>query len=161
MPAPRRPPLKSLPIEEREVVVLRIWGGRSFEEIAELIGKSTSTAHRRFETGLKTLREACIPATKESSNERRTRRCRRRGPNSSDELKRFAADLSACARATIVSTASGWRFSPARHLWPQEILESHSRLWQLATPSGLAGGVRNDVGSCGSLAIHAGHAASG
>jgi RNA polymerase sigma factor (sigma-70 family) len=52
--------LAGLPIEEREVVVLRIWSGRSFEEIAELIGKSTSTAHRRFETGLKTLREACL-----------------------------------------------------------------------------------------------------
>src|SRR4051812_8935606 len=38
-----------LPIEDREVIVLRIWGGRSFDEIAELIGKSTSTAHRRFE----------------------------------------------------------------------------------------------------------------
>jgi RNA polymerase sigma factor (sigma-70 family) len=52
--------LDSLAIDEREVVVLRIWGGRSFEEIAELIGKSTSTAHRRFETGLQALRAACM-----------------------------------------------------------------------------------------------------
>jgi RNA polymerase sigma factor (sigma-70 family) len=51
--------LDSLAIDEREVVVLRLWGGRSFEEIAELIGKSTSTAHRRFETGLQALRAAC------------------------------------------------------------------------------------------------------
>lgn len=56
--------LKLLPIEEREVVVLRIWSGRSFEEIAELIGKSTSTAHRRFETGLNSLRQALAPAAK-------------------------------------------------------------------------------------------------
>jgi RNA polymerase sigma-70 factor (ECF subfamily) len=56
--------LESLPIEEREVVVLRIWSGRSFEEIAELIGKSTSTAHRRFETGLNLLREAVAPTSK-------------------------------------------------------------------------------------------------
>jgi RNA polymerase sigma-70 factor (ECF subfamily) len=49
--------LKSLPVEEREVVVLRIWSGRSFEEIAELIGKSTSTAHRWYESGLAALRD--------------------------------------------------------------------------------------------------------
>ena len=53
--------LRSLPIEEREVIVLRIWGGRSFDEIAELIGKSTSTAHRRFEMALQSLRTACMP----------------------------------------------------------------------------------------------------
>ncbi len=52
--------LESLALDEREVVVLRIWGGRSFEEIAELIGKSTSTAHRRFEMGLESLRVACL-----------------------------------------------------------------------------------------------------
>src|SRR4051794_36746275 len=52
--------LDSLAFDEREVVVLRIWGGRSFEEIAELIGKTKSTAHRRFETGLQALREACV-----------------------------------------------------------------------------------------------------
>jgi RNA polymerase sigma factor (sigma-70 family) len=50
--------LDSLTIDEREVIVLRIWGGRSFDEIAELIGKSTSTAHRRFEMALQTLRAA-------------------------------------------------------------------------------------------------------
>jgi RNA polymerase sigma-70 factor (ECF subfamily) len=49
--------LETLPAEQREVIVLRIWGGRSFEEIAELIGKSTSTAHRRYEQGLESLRE--------------------------------------------------------------------------------------------------------
>jgi RNA polymerase sigma-70 factor (ECF subfamily) len=65
--------LESLPIEEREVVVLRIWSGRSFDEIAALIGKSTSTAHRRFEMGLNALRKAVSPASiEESSNERRT-----------------------------------------------------------------------------------------
>jgi RNA polymerase sigma factor (sigma-70 family) len=63
--------LESLPMEEREIIVLRIWGGRSFDEIADLIGKSTSTAHRRFETGLKTLRTACMRGlSKELNNER-------------------------------------------------------------------------------------------
>ena len=54
--------LKSLSIGEREVIVLRLWSGLSFEEIGELIGKSTSTAHRWFEAGLSSLRENwCLP----------------------------------------------------------------------------------------------------
>jgi RNA polymerase sigma factor (sigma-70 family) len=59
--------LEALLPEEREVIVLRIWGGRSFEQIAELIGKSTSTAHRRYEMGLRSLREkwsiSCLDQT--------------------------------------------------------------------------------------------------
>jgi RNA polymerase sigma factor (sigma-70 family) len=53
--------LKSLPIGEREVIVLRLWSGMSFEEIGELIGKSTSTAHRWYESGLTTLRQTWCP----------------------------------------------------------------------------------------------------
>jgi RNA polymerase sigma-70 factor (ECF subfamily) len=49
--------LESVPIAEREVIVLRLWSELSFDEIAELIGASTSTAHRRYEQGLKLLRE--------------------------------------------------------------------------------------------------------
>jgi len=41
----------------REVVVARIWGGLGFEDLAELAGCSTSTAHRRYEAGLVALRE--------------------------------------------------------------------------------------------------------
>ncbi|HEY3393145.1 MAG TPA: sigma-70 family RNA polymerase sigma factor [Lacipirellulaceae bacterium] len=49
--------LESLPLAEREVIVLRLWSALSFEEIAALIGASISTAHRRYERGLKLLRE--------------------------------------------------------------------------------------------------------
>jgi RNA polymerase sigma-70 factor (ECF subfamily) len=49
--------LESLPVDQREVIVLRLWSGLSFEEMAVLIGKSTSTAHRRYETALSALRE--------------------------------------------------------------------------------------------------------
>jgi RNA polymerase sigma factor (sigma-70 family) len=49
--------LEALPIHEREVIVLRLWSGMSFDEIGELIGKSTSTAHRWYESGLAALRE--------------------------------------------------------------------------------------------------------
>jgi len=40
----------------REVVVARVWGNLNFEDIAELIGASVSTAHRRYEAGLQALR---------------------------------------------------------------------------------------------------------
>ena len=50
--------LELLPIEYREPVVLRIWSGMSFDQIAELIGISSSTAHRRYEHGLQLLRES-------------------------------------------------------------------------------------------------------
>jgi RNA polymerase sigma factor (sigma-70 family) len=43
--------------EIREVVVARTWGGLGFEQIAELVGCSTSTAHRRYVAGLAALRE--------------------------------------------------------------------------------------------------------
>lgn len=49
--------LESLPMDQRETIVLRIWSGLSFDEIAELTGTSTSTAHRRYVAGLAALRE--------------------------------------------------------------------------------------------------------
>ncbi|MHB8903430.1 MAG: RNA polymerase sigma factor [Thermoguttaceae bacterium] len=48
--------LKQLPAEERETVVARLWGGLSFEQVGQLTGVSTSTAHRRYEAGLGRLR---------------------------------------------------------------------------------------------------------
>lgn len=49
--------LAELPLEQREVIVARIWGGLTFEEIARLVGCSLPTAHRRYHTGLTQLRE--------------------------------------------------------------------------------------------------------
>jgi RNA polymerase sigma factor (sigma-70 family) len=49
--------LAELPLEQREVVVARIWGGLTFEEMAELVGCSLPTAHRRYQAGLAALRE--------------------------------------------------------------------------------------------------------
>lgn len=49
--------LAELPLELREVIVARLWGGLTFEEIACLIGCSLPTAHRRYQTGLMQLRE--------------------------------------------------------------------------------------------------------
>ena len=49
--------LETLPLEEREVVVAHLWGGLTFDQIAELVKTSSSTAHRRYVAALATLRE--------------------------------------------------------------------------------------------------------
>jgi RNA polymerase sigma factor (sigma-70 family) len=49
--------LKCLPIQQREAIVARLWGGLSFDEIARLSGTSTATAHRCYRRGLAALRE--------------------------------------------------------------------------------------------------------
>ena len=49
--------LAQLPLEQREVIVARLWGGLRFEEIGELTGCSVATAHRRYQAGLAELKE--------------------------------------------------------------------------------------------------------
>ena len=49
--------LTELPLEQREVVVARIWGGLTFDEVAQFAGCSLPTAHRRYQAGLAALRE--------------------------------------------------------------------------------------------------------
>lgn len=44
------------PLELRETIVARLWGGLSFDEIASLTGTSASTASRRYQAGLEALR---------------------------------------------------------------------------------------------------------
>jgi len=63
--------LEHLPAEEREVIVARLWGGLSFEQIAELAGCSASTAFRRFGAGIDALRRELglpCPTTKSSTD---------------------------------------------------------------------------------------------
>jgi RNA polymerase sigma-70 factor (ECF subfamily) len=49
--------LAELPLDLREVIVARLWGGLTFEEIAQLVGCALPTAHRRYQQGLAELRE--------------------------------------------------------------------------------------------------------
>ncbi len=49
--------MADLPLDLREVIVARIWGGLTFEEVARLAGCSLPTAHRRYQAGLAALRE--------------------------------------------------------------------------------------------------------
>ena len=62
--------LESLDREQREVIVARTWGGLGFEQIAELVGCSTSTAHRRYIAGLAALRERLDVACHTNTNHR-------------------------------------------------------------------------------------------
>jgi RNA polymerase sigma-70 factor (ECF subfamily) len=65
--------LAELPVEEREVLVARLWGALSFEEIAQLCGTSLSTAYRRYQQGIATLREkleGICPAANQDPNKK-------------------------------------------------------------------------------------------
>jgi RNA polymerase sigma-70 factor (ECF subfamily) len=49
--------LAELAPESREVIVARLWGGLTFDQIARLQGCSITTAHRRYHDGLSRLHE--------------------------------------------------------------------------------------------------------
>ena len=49
--------LEALDADQREVIVARLWGGLTLDQIAATVGCSVSTAHRRFEAGIQSLRE--------------------------------------------------------------------------------------------------------
>jgi RNA polymerase sigma-70 factor (ECF subfamily) len=49
--------LQELPVDQREIVVAHLWGGLSFEQIAAVVGMSSSSAHRTYHVALIKLRE--------------------------------------------------------------------------------------------------------
>ena len=49
--------IKELPDDQRDVVVMRVWSGMTFEEVAEATGVSVNTAASRYRYGLERLRE--------------------------------------------------------------------------------------------------------
>jgi RNA polymerase sigma-70 factor (ECF subfamily) len=49
--------LRALPEEQREVIVLRMWGQMTFEEVAGVVGVSPNTAASRYRYGLEKLTE--------------------------------------------------------------------------------------------------------
>lgn len=49
--------LEHLPDELREIIVMHLWGGLTFEQIAGVLGSSASTVFRRYCAGLARLRE--------------------------------------------------------------------------------------------------------
>lgn len=53
--------LATLDAAAREIVVLRVWGGLAWQEIAELVGGSKSTAQRIYVQSLEQLRQHWEP----------------------------------------------------------------------------------------------------
>ena len=49
--------LKQLPEEQREIVVLKIWGALTFDEAAQVIGISPNTAASRYRYGMEKLKQ--------------------------------------------------------------------------------------------------------
>jgi RNA polymerase sigma-70 factor, ECF subfamily len=58
--------LQSLPDDQRQVVVLHIWGELTFSEVAEILSIGANTAASRYRYALSKLREAML--VKENSN---------------------------------------------------------------------------------------------
>jgi RNA polymerase sigma factor (sigma-70 family) len=56
--------LVQLPQLEREIVVARLWGELSFSQIAELVGRSSSSVHRRYQRALAFLHESLDQQTR-------------------------------------------------------------------------------------------------
>ncbi len=54
--------LAALEIEEREIVVLRIWSGLTWQQIADLTNTSSSSAQRRYVAALSELRKYLEPS---------------------------------------------------------------------------------------------------
>lgn len=50
--------LKDLSLVQREIILLRIWSGLTFAEIAEITGIATSSVHDHYQRGLSALRDA-------------------------------------------------------------------------------------------------------
>jgi RNA polymerase sigma-70 factor, ECF subfamily len=63
--------LAGLPVDQREVTVLHIWGGLTFSEAAEVLGINANTAAARYRYALAKLRDT-LSAKKEAMESERT-----------------------------------------------------------------------------------------
>ncbi|WP_162275911.1 RNA polymerase sigma factor [Roseimaritima ulvae] len=52
--------LAGLPRQEREIVILRIWGEQTFAQIADVVQLPLSTVHRRYHTALASLESSLL-----------------------------------------------------------------------------------------------------
>lgn len=57
--------LVELPQEDREVIVMHLWGEMSFRQIADVTGDSPATTHRRYQRGIESLRRRIEPTPNE------------------------------------------------------------------------------------------------
>ena len=50
--------LQQLETDEREIIISHLWGGLTFEEIAQVVGSSSSSCHRIYARGLEQMRQS-------------------------------------------------------------------------------------------------------
>jgi RNA polymerase sigma-70 factor (ECF subfamily) len=60
--------LSGIPDEQREVIVLHIWGELTFAQIADLLEISANTAASRYRYALAKLRETMLPAVNDKED---------------------------------------------------------------------------------------------
>jgi RNA polymerase sigma-70 factor (ECF subfamily) len=60
--------LDHLELSAREIIVMRIWGGLTFDEIAAALSISTSGAHRQYMQALEKLRQILEPTCSADEN---------------------------------------------------------------------------------------------
>ncbi len=51
--------LRTLPARQREIITLRIWEGKSFDEIASILGGTEGSVKMAFSRSIRQLREVC------------------------------------------------------------------------------------------------------
>jgi RNA polymerase sigma-70 factor, ECF subfamily len=56
--------LRELPVEQREVITLHIWGQMTFDEVGTTLGIPPKTAESRYRYGLMKLKQVFRPVTK-------------------------------------------------------------------------------------------------
>ncbi len=60
--------LMTLPEQQREVVLLRIWGQLSLKQIARVVGRPVSTIHSRYKAALAVMKERMQQSCKTTSD---------------------------------------------------------------------------------------------
>lgn len=61
--------LEKLPPPQREIVVLRIWGGLTLQEVSDLVAAPVSTVHLHYRSALARIRERLgVPCENEKKN---------------------------------------------------------------------------------------------
>jgi len=104
--------LAALPVEEREVFILREWTGVRFAQIAEITGVPVATVKSRMRHGLEALRaelreRGVLPGAESEARNARPRRCRERllellygelSQRESASMERHLSSCEACRR---------------------------------------------------------------
>ena len=113
--------LERLPGEQSEVIVARHWGGLSFEQIAEVVGCSASTALRRYTAGVEDLRKQLGVTCPNRSSNALSRFTPDAGRLDRDALLFAAGHSSACPNRSWIALASllgGTQALTLVLLWP-------------------------------------------